>query len=70
MSQDLTNKMMFLDLDERARLAAMLSKSEPVNEINRGRWFQLCDGSSKYVSRRELASLMMAIIRGEIVLSD
>ena len=73
MPNDLRNRILFLSLQERVRLATWLSQLEPVTAINRGRWTQLCDGSTDYVSHRELACLMdvatpcgfaMDIIRG------
>ena len=73
MSHDLSNKILFLNPRERVRLAVWLSQLEPVLAINPGRWQQLCDGSTDYVSHKELAHLMdvatpagyaMDIIRG------
>jgi len=56
--QDLSNKILFLDPVERVRLGAWLSTLERVTAINLGRWHQLCDGSTEYLSHRELAYLM------------
>ena len=58
MSQDLSKKVLFLNPRERVRLATWLSQLEPVRAINPGRWQQLCDGSTDYVSHNELAHLM------------
>ena len=58
MSQDLSNRIIDLSPIERQRLAAWLTQLAPVRAINRGRWVQLCDGSSSYISHRELAHLM------------
>ena len=58
MSDDLSDKILFLNPQERERLAAWLGQLEPVTAINRGRWQQLCDGSTDYISHRELAHLM------------
>ena len=58
MSQDLSNKILFLNPEERARLGAWLSQLEPVRAINPGRWQQLSDGSTDYISHTELAHLM------------
>ena len=58
MSQDLSNRIIDLSPIERERLATWLSQLEPVTAINRGRWVQLCDGSTNYISTRELAHLM------------
>ena len=58
MSQDLSNRIIDLSPIERERLATWLSQLEPVTAINRGRWVQLTDGSTDYISHRELAHLM------------
>ena len=76
MSQDLSNRIIDLSPIERERLATWLSQLEPVTAINRGRWGQLCDGSTNYLSHQELAHLMdvcppsgmaLDIIRGHAV---
>ena len=57
MSDDLSKKVLFLNPRERVRLAAWLSQLEPVRAINPGRWQQLCDGSTDYISQKELQIL-------------
>ena len=57
MSRDLSDKIIFLDRNERARLAGLLSGLEIVTAINLGRWWQLCDGSTDYISQKEIESL-------------
>lgn len=58
MSQNLENRILFLNPRERVRLATWLSQLESVRAINPGRWQQLCDGSTDYISHNELAHLM------------
>ena len=76
MSQDLSNRIIDLSPIERQRLAAWLTQLDPVRGINRGRWVQLADGSTEYISHRELSTLMdvappygmaLDIIRGHAV---
>ena len=55
--QDLARILYLTDADSK-RLSAWLSQLEPVREINPGRWQQLCDGSTDYISHNELAHLM------------
>lgn len=57
MPDDLIDKIIFLNASERGRLAAWISRLERVKAINRGRWWQLCEGSTGYLSQRELAHL-------------
>ena len=54
MSQNLENRILFLNPRERVRLATWLSQLESVRAINPGRWQQLVDGSSDYISHKEL----------------
>ena len=54
MPHDLSDKVLFLNPRERERLGAWLSQLEPVTAINRGRWHQLSDGSTDYISHKEL----------------
>ena len=58
MSQDLSNRILDLSPIERQRLATWLSQVDRVTAINRGRWVQLCDGSTNYISHNSLAHLM------------
>lgn len=68
-----------LDASERERVAAWLDGMERVTTINLGRWVQLQDGSTDYLSVKELAELMdncppfgfaLEIIMGQCVMSE
>jgi len=70
----------FLNLssEESKRLAAWLSQLDPLPEINSGRWWYLCHGST-WVSHRELKALadfapmgwMLAdILKGTVTLNQ
>ena len=79
MSDDLSKKVLFLNPRERVRLATWLSQLESVRAINPGRWQQLCDGSTDYISHNELAHLMdvatpcgyaLDVIRGSVQVQE
>ena len=57
MPDDLSNIILFMDRNERARLAGLLSGLEPVKAINRGRWWQLCDASTDFITHKEVENL-------------
>ena len=75
----LNKKYLVINPVERGRLAAWLSTLERIRTINLGRWYQLCDGLTDYVSHRELAELMdcappvgfaIDIVRGDCIVSE
>ena len=75
MSQDLSNRVIFLDAQERIRLATWLRQYDLPSTINPGRAQQLKDGSTDYISHKTLGILMdelyppmvaLGVIRGVI----
>lgn len=70
------DRVLFLTVPERARLACWLHQYEiPPPGLNRGRWYQLREGMTDYIAFKELAALMdevpplgiaMDVIRGNI----
>jgi hypothetical protein len=51
-------RVLFLNPPERVRISAWLKDQERVLTVNPGRWQQLKDGSTNYISFKELGELM------------